>query len=211
MNTGKAKTNFAFTIAFIIIITFNIFLIIKGKAVEKYYLKERADYLKKYENSNLLFIRDLDLLSQEISINFDSAYNDIRQKTSTRLIYAYSGDECSKCIFEDITLLKGKIKKHESLNVIVFPVMENTRNVNISLKADLTGINFKRLDKGCIKFPHHNGSSVRFFAILTSDGRITLPFFPDMAYPERTDAYLDVVFAKYFNSSNNIKKKEYKE
>ena len=38
-----------------------------------------------------------------------------------------------------------------------------------------------------------HGSSARFFAILSPDGQLNLPFYPSKEFPERTDTYLEFV------------------
>jgi hypothetical protein len=201
------KKDFIYIGILIVTVVFNIFLIVRGIIMERYYEKERSSLVRKDENNKKVFVRDLDLLSQEIGINYGLLYDEVRKRASARLIYAYSGDECNKCTFEDIALLKEKISKYKAKDVMILPVMEDTRNVNIMLQADLAGIDFKRLDKGFITFPcRRDGSSNRFFAILLPSGKIILPFFPDLNFPERANAYLDFVFEKYFNGSKNIEK-----
>lgn len=189
------------------IVILNIFLILRGIVIEKLLINEKELYKIKYEASKLMFIRDLELLSQDIALNNQQFKDHIGLIKSTKLVYAYSGDECSKCVFEDISLLKEKISKHKNSDVIVFPVMEDTRNVNIGLKSDLAGLVYKRLNKEYINFPRSNsGSSVRFFCIWDSLGKVSLPFFPEINSLERTEAYLDFVFAKYFARDENAKK-----
>ncbi|HEY3373044.1 MAG TPA: hypothetical protein VGK10_19495 [Prolixibacteraceae bacterium] len=185
-----------------IIVFLNMFLIFSGIIIKNYYKDEIKRYKIKIDDYNKLFTQDLQLLSQDISVNYDSI-NINTPKDSLVLIYTYSGGECNKCILEDIYALKKKFKKNNENDVIVLPVMENTKNVNISLNADLVGINYKRLNRELVKFPYLNGNQRRFFAILTRNGKILLPFFPEVSAPDRTIAYLDFVFAKYFNDNHD--------
>ena len=189
----------------VVIIFFNISLLAKGIMREKKYLKEKENLIAKNQNNNELFLRDLNLLSQTIFINREKInISNEEPEAQICLIYAYAGDECGKCLFEDILLLKEKIEEYTVKNVIVLPAMEDNRNVNISLKANLRGIHYKRIDREDIGFPVRlDGSSARFFAVLMPSGKIMLPFFPDAEFPERTRTYLDFVFSKYFDACEN--------
>lgn len=202
---GKiAQNNLVYIGVLTVTLVLNIFLIIRSIAVEKHYEKEKERYTKKDSIHKNMLTRDLELLSQEIVINGHQFSDSLRREIFSKLIYTYSGDECNKCVFEDIFLLKEKMSKYKMKDVIVLPVMEDTRNVNIALKTDLAGLRYKRLDKVSIKFPlTRGGSSVRFFAVSDTSGRIVLPFFPEVSSPERTGAYLDFIFAKYFRRDKN--------
>ena len=186
----------------IILILLNIFINLKGLSEKKYYKEKINDYEKKLEQNDNLFIQDMNMISQEININCDTLFKNT-PNGSFQLIYTYSGEECIKCIRQDIFALKEKLRTNNINNVIVLPVAENSRNVNIGLNADLEGFNYKRLNKGLVKFPYQDGIQRRFFAILTRNGKMLLPFFPEVSSPERTNAYLDFVFNKYFSSNQD--------
>jgi len=195
----SAKNNMTLMIIFIIVVILNIFLILKGIADKVYFRKEINSYVIKDKDYDDQFIKNLHLLSQEISVNCDSVFKCFSQK-SFLLIYTYSGEECNKCIFEDIDALKKILNRDNAKKIIVLPVMENNRIVNLSLKADLETINYKRLSKGLVKFPYQNGIQKRFFAVLTPQGKILLPFFPESNAHEKTDVYLDFIFNKYLSN-----------
>jgi hypothetical protein len=197
----KIKGKYIYPSVFVIILILNVFLIIKGVLVKKYYEVQLIEFQKKESFSKSLFIRDLALLSQNIYINFDSIYFGNIKDTCTYLIYAYSDNQCKSCIFEEIELIKAKTQKYFNFNVVVLPVLDSSRNVDIGLNAELSGINYKRIDKGLVKFPTSDDfSSVRFFAIKTPSGHIELPFFPVLGELDRTSSYLDFVYKKYFAS-----------
>lgn len=183
----------------IIVVTINITLVLRGIAEKKYFEKEKNSLIIKVKKNNSQFLQEMDFLAQEISINCDSVFKR-DPRTSKLLIYTYSGEERNNCIFQDIDLLKKKLNKNNGNDICVLPVLENTRIINIGLKTDLAGINYKRINYDLIKFPYQDGIRRRFFAILTPNGKILLPFFPDVSSPERTSVYLDFVFSKYFSN-----------
>lgn len=175
----------------------NAYLFIENITLEKYFNNEITDCKTENKRHNDAFLRDMELLFQELNIDSILVCDIMAQRTSPLLIFAFTKDECNKCIVADISLLKNEISLISEENVIILPVFENSRNTNIYLKADLDGLKYKRLDKGYIKFPQRiDGSSVRFFAILTKQNKVVLPFFPSNEYPERTKTYLNFVFNK---------------
>ncbi len=146
-------------------------------------------------NSNYLFLRNLELHSQDISIS-----HELLEKVSSNtfhLIFVYSGGECDKCIFEDIQMIKDEFGRENIDKVIVFPIFEDSRRTNISLHSDLEGIDYYRLDPLSVKLPQFNGFPVRFFCILSPTGETILPFFPDIGDTERTKEYFNFVGKKY--------------
>ncbi|HCY41764.1 MAG TPA: hypothetical protein DHV48_10475 [Prolixibacteraceae bacterium] len=194
--------NLIYTGIFAATIVLNIFLILRCIAVEKLWLEEKELYTKKSETCKMLFIRDLELRYQKIAINSQQFNDCIRLEKFPKLVYAYSGDECNKCVFEDIFILKEKMIKYKIKDVIVLPVLEDTRNTHISLNTDLESFRYKLLDKESIIFPSSmDGSSVRFFCILDSIDNISIPFFPDKNSPERTEDYLDFVLTNFFEKN----------
>ena len=89
-----------------------------------------------------LLYKELYLSAQNIWLLSDSF-----QVASSHLVYFYAGDESGSCIFQDISLLKEKIDKYPNVNVKVFPIMADSREISILLKADLNGIRYKRLNE----------------------------------------------------------------
>ena len=192
------RKHYLLKIAMVIVVGFNVFIIVKSKTTEKYYNEGLKEKNKLIELNDSLFIRNLELLSQEINIATNTIFKDA-QRIYPVLIYVYSGDECGRCIFQDIEILKDRFGDNNSKDIIVLPVLENTRNINIALKADLAGINYKRLDAKLVESPKFNGFSVRFFAVLLPSGELKLTFFPNLANPKRIGTYLDFVIGKYFS------------
>ena len=188
----------------IVFFIFNILLVINTIGLKKQQKKEKAVSFQKIEEEKQLFFQDLNLLSQDIVFDRQLLTECLEPEKSV-LIYAYAGDECSRCITEDIDLLKRKTRQYQVKDVVILPVLENTRAINILLQADLGGFNYRRLNKGTIQFPkREDGRSSRFFAILIPSGRLVLPFFPTSGTTDRTDRYLDFVFERYFNRNDPV-------
>ena len=166
------------------------------RSYDHYYNEKEANVMLR-EANNELFVRDLDLLSQDVEIPVSIFKKDIPANSSC-LIFIYSGEECDKCIFEDISILKEKFARLGTNNLIILPVFEDSRNIEIQLNANLDGLKYFRLDPNSVKLPTYEGSTVRFFAILSPTGKIRLTFFPDIVDRKRTRAYLDFVIENIF-------------
>lgn len=196
----KRLEGFVFKAMFVLIMCFNLLLVYKYTKISKYYEAEREANTTMRISNKELFFRDIELLSQDVDFMKTTIWKKFIPET-TCLIFVYSGGECDKCILENLFMIKEKFGELLIRNVAVFPVFEDIRDIRIALNANLNGMRYYRLDPGTIRLPIYKGIPARFFALLSPDGKITLPFFPDTVESWRTEAYLDFVIEKYFKKS----------
>lgn len=184
-------------IILIVIVMFNLFLIYKYINLKEYFNNKIKNSTEKERAYKSNFQRDLELLSQNIYINKDSIFDGIGL-FKPKLIFVYSGNECEKCIFENIEKIKEVFGEKIDSNLIILPVHEDSRDIRIALEANFSGLNYKRQSPNAVQVPELNNSSPLFFAVILPDGNITLPYFPDSGNDIRTDTYLKFVLEKYF-------------
>jgi len=187
------------TIIIIILLIFNVIFFVKFLALEKIHENEKITNEKKNEDEKKWFIQNMYLSTHVFSIN-QEIINEIKsQRVLPCLIYSYTGEECEDCIFEDLELLKKMSNEYNKQRILILPVMNDSKLVNIRLKSDLHSFVYKRLDKTQINLPvRSDGSSTRFFAVLSSSGKVVLPFYPNSINTQKTKIYLKFIFSQYF-------------
>lgn len=160
---------------------------------------------KSITNENILSLyrqsynRDLYFLSQE-ALNIDYSFVPDDMKNHPILVYAYSGSECGRCVFEDLESIKTRLTVDNQNKVIVYAPMPKSSNEYIMLNTDLEGIRWVKNEKLRETFPiDKDGNWVRYFSLIMPDGKIILPFFPMKNFPEKRDVYLDFIFLNYLN------------
>jgi hypothetical protein len=195
----KTQLNRNLLILVLVLVAFNFTLLYILKANRKRVIIEQKTISEIEENFESLFFYYMELTAQYIDVN--SALNNvIDQIISPTLIYVFSDEECSKCVFDDIFLLKEYLNEvKNNNNVFIFPVLDSTRLNNIRLSSELVGFNYLRIDKAQVILPQKNGVNVRFFAIVKPSGQIIFPFFPGINSSVETDKYLNYIFNKFYN------------
>ena len=187
-------------VVIIIILLGNFYYINENNKLRSQMLTIGNAFKNEKENNKKSFLRDLELTDSSRRILISQ--NDLFQANvcdSYMLVYFYSGSECEKCIFDDIDKIRDFISFVFTENVCVFPVFDGSREIEISLKADLRGLNYRRLNREGVVLPSVDGKNARFFAILTPEGKLINYFFPDVLLPHKTNLYLEFIKEKYFN------------
>lgn len=189
-NGKKIASTFKYALI-IFLISLNIYYGLKNRHLEGTLKKNGDNYFKS-------FLREMELYSnfgktevpQDIFIasNIDCSY---------LLVYFYAGGECEKCIIGDIEKIRELLLPEYSDKVLIFPVFNYKREIEIQIDAVLQGVNYMRLDRNKIILPEINHNPARFFAILTPDGNIINRYFPDLLLPEKTEMYLQYVKEKF--------------
>jgi hypothetical protein len=129
-------------IVVIIIIFFNLFIICRYFNIQNYCNKVKLECAEKEQNYLYNFQRDLELMSQRIYIEKDSILNK-KISLTPKLIFVYSGNECEKCIFENIEKIKKIIGEGIESNLIILPIVKESRNIRIAPEDNLNGLIYK--------------------------------------------------------------------
>lgn len=153
-------------------------------------------FKEKLNDRELAFRDDLYLLAQKsLFIDYSIIPKDLQNKPL--LIYTYAGNECNKCILDDLEAIQSRFK--DKSNVLILLTTTDNRLENIAKSSYLKGFRYKWCDERSITYPvNNNGSKVRYFSIIMPDSSIILPFFPNIYVPNNRDIYLDFVFDKIF-------------
>lgn len=184
-------------IGLIVVIFFNLFILYRYFNIRDYCYKLKLECDEKEQSYLYDFKRDLKLMSEKICIEKDSIFKN-KISLKPKLVFVYSGNECEKCIFQNIEKIKARIGERVKEDLIVLPIFEYSRNKQIALESTLNGLKYVRLDPESIQVPNYNGSFPLFYAIFLPNGEVVLPFSPNSGDDARTDSYLDYVFEKYF-------------
>ncbi len=151
------KNGFYTRLILIIVVIFNLFLINKLKNIREYYYIEKRTCIDKEQDYISDFQRDLELMSQDICIDKDSIFN-ANILLTPKLIFVYSGNDCEPCIFNNMTKIKEIIGERIERNLIVFPILKDSRNNRIALEANFNGVEYKRLGRcsnKCVKLRNY--------------------------------------------------------
>jgi len=195
------NVNLLLYIGIFVLLSGNTYFIIENINLRSNILELNTVYQKmKIRNKNF-FVRSLEFasLTNNIILTNDQLPI-INEFESYFLVYFYSGNECQKCIIDDL----GRIRKlsHFTKNLHIYPVFDSSREIEIRLKTELDGLHYSRLNRNEVVLPSLDGKAVRFFAVLTQKGELINHFFPDLVMPEKTDIYLKFVKEKYLNHAN---------
>lgn len=143
---------------------------------------------------NYKYSKEIALLNQEIVLNEKLTQN------KPLLIYAYSRDNCGKCIIGDISMLKElKLKKE---NVLILANVERTRLENIRVKNESSIYPYMIVGDQEIIMPKYKGQSSRFFILIDSSGRSKLPFYSECQTDLELRTYLKFINKTYFGESD---------
>ena len=180
-------------------IAFTFFYMRENKHLLAKLNQEKDNKIKSEEKFKGSFYRDLEIFSSLDDIYIPQyRLMEANECNSYLLIYVYGGDECEKCILEDIGELRDLGANLYPDNILVIPVFSGSLDSQIRLNHELDGLNFFRLENSEVKLPHFEGKSVRFFAVLNPEGNLTNLFFPDIHLPKKTRYYLDFIESSYF-------------
>lgn len=154
--------------------------------------------------NEIMHFRDLEIIKDRKNLEFESTIQSINlpikcivekiNPAPYSFIYVYTDTQCSKCITKDIAIIRNNFKKNEAT---FFPVINDTRSNRAVLSSDLYNQNYIRLDKGSVVFPKVNGKSVRFMAVINSNGQILNPFYLSIANEKQKVQYLKFVKKRY--------------
>ncbi|MBN2648673.1 MAG: hypothetical protein JXR50_02920 [Prolixibacteraceae bacterium] len=166
----------------------------------KLYVKEEI-VVNEFNNSNQIeqmcdsiFFDYVELVGQDVQLNNIVEYVSHVNNLSTSLIYVFTDEECSKCVLDDIFLIKEYVDDNNIDNVFIFPVFDDTKTNNIRLKSILDGLNYKRINKENVQLYKKNGFNERFFTIVKPTGQVVYHFFPGEMYSVKTKKYLEYIF-----------------
>ncbi len=188
-------------IIIILLLIFNVVFFVKVIVLEKLNKNEKLAYEKKNKEEMRWFIHNMYLSTHEFVINQEILHEIENQIELPCLIYSYTNAECEDCIFEDLELLKKMSNEFNKQRILILPVMNDSKLVNIRLKSELHSFVYKKLDEHQINLPVPvDGNSTRFFAVLSSSGKIIIPFSPSLLNTQKTNIYLEFIFSQYFEN-----------
>lgn len=198
VNVGFKQKSIFIYFAVLIIFIVNLALIYYNRQV-KIRNEEVITYLnQKGEQFRVNCMRDFEInpTIKNVSLNIED-HEKYSFDNKHIFIYSFSDSECEKCISDNIYLIKEKILEFD-IDVIIFPVIEISRNSKLKMKAELHGLEYILLEKNEAVLPMNCEKEVGFFAILTPERELVNIFIPDGFFPEKTEYYFDFIKEKYF-------------
>ena len=109
-------------------------------------------------------------------------------------LYRYSEDICEVCIFEDLENLKILQKKIGKDRIFVLSAFSNYRQNKVRKHYELRDFNNYNISSDSLVVPvHKTEGSKPYFAIMNSDGKLEMVFFPKKGYSSNTREYFKEV------------------
>jgi len=116
------------------------------------------------------------------------------------LIYRYSKNTCNSCIQQDQTELLQFQSEVGEKRILILPAYSNSINDQITLKNELHKFNYLNIPIDSLYIPQDEMHiRKRYFAVINSEKKMEMIFFPRLGYKELTQ--------DYFLEINKIKQK----
>ena len=131
-------------------------------------------------------------LSPVVALSYNTLKIAINKNDSTpTLIYRFPQHMCESCLHEDLSELLNFQRQNSKAAIHILPAYSNDRNSQIMLKNLLHNFDFQILpaDSLCVPISEQDGTEKRYFAIISSDKKIDMIFFPQRHHQEFTRRY----------------------
>jgi len=148
---------------------------------------------------NTVYIRthNTDMLIEQIvlsSVVYNTHYSLPDSIEPPILIYRYSDLMCEGCVFEDLENLKDFQKEIGKDRILVLADFNNFRINMVRHRYELESFNYRILPTKSLIIPVNETEGLKpYFALLNSDFKLEMVFFPKKGFNEITQAYLKEV------------------
>ena len=101
---------------------------------------------------------------------------------------------CFSCIMEDLMVLRDFQKQIGKDRVLVLPAYPDDRGSKARLNTELADFNFHNISTDSLTIPiRENEGAKSYFALMNSDGKLEMVYFPVRGHPTITQAYFEKV------------------
>lgn len=133
------------------------------------------------------FLMEQVLLSSEV---YHSSVCSLGLYDAPILVYRYSGNMCHSCIIENLMELRDFQERTGKDHILVLPAFPEDRGGKARLNTELADFNYLNISPDSLALPIHEIEGAKpYFAVLNSDGKLEMVFFPQAGRPEITQAY----------------------
>ena len=134
-------------------------------------------------------------------------YSGLLQNDTCVLIYRYSSNMCTSCYLDDLMDLKDFFEGIEKNRVLILPAYPpNDRRGRMQINSETNGFRFRNITTDSLAFPiSKSEGEKRYFAVVDTQGRIGMVFFPTSGRRDLTQRYFQEI-VRFFPSNKDTKK-----